>query len=106
VPRNLKCLAMDGRHVSIAFLRGAIVEMTLLPVMQKRLTLTGSTLRPQTVAAKRAIAAELLEKVWPLLAEGRVAPQIYRTLPFESANEAHELLENSDHFGKIMLTMA
>jgi NADPH2:quinone reductase len=105
LPRNLKCLAIGGRHISIAFLHGPIVELSLLPVMQRRLTLTGSTLRPQSVAAKAAIAGELHEKVWPLLDRGIVAPQIYRSVPLHSAEEAHHLMEDSDHFGKIVLTV-
>ena len=103
--RNLKCLAMDGRHVSIAFLHGATAEINFLPVMLKRLVLTGSTLRPQSVAAKSAIAAELREKVWPLLDQGAVAPQIYRTLPLEKAEQAHQIMEQSRHFGKIIVTL-
>ncbi|WP_142849840.1 NAD(P)H-quinone oxidoreductase [Telmatospirillum sp. J64-1] len=105
IPRNIKCLAMDGRLVSIAFLKGSKAEINLMPVMLKRLTLTGSTLRPQSVAAKAAIAAELRQKVWPLLDAGDVAPIIYATFPLDQAAEAHRLMESSDHIGKIVLTV-
>jgi NADPH2:quinone reductase len=103
--RNIKCLAVDGRHVSIAFLHGATAEINFLPMMLKRLVLTGSTLRPQSVAVKGAIAAELREKVWPLLDQGKVAPQIYRTVPLAEAEEAHRLINDDRHFGKIIMTL-
>jgi NADPH2:quinone reductase len=103
LPRNLKCLATGGRHVSIAFLHGAKIELNFMPVMLKRLVLTGSTLRPQSLAAKAEIARQLRQQVWPLLDSGRVAPQIFQTLPLASAEEAHRLLERGDHFGKIVL---
>jgi NADPH2:quinone reductase len=105
LPRNLKCLGPEGRHVSIAFLHGPNVELNLLPVMIKRLTLTGSTLRPQSVANKAAIAKALKSEVWPLLDSGKIAPQIYRSLPLEEAETAHRLMEQSQHFGKIVLTL-
>ena len=105
LPRNLKCLAPDGRHVSIAFLHGPTAEVNFLPLMVKRQTMTGSTLRPQSVAAKAAIAAELREKVWPLLDRGRVAPKIFKTFPFEEAEEAHRALNKGDHVGKIVLAL-
>jgi len=105
LPRNLKCLAMEGRHVSIAFLHGPTAEVNFLPLMVKRQTMTGSTLRPQSVAAKTLIANDLREKVWPLLDRGRVTPKIYRTFPFEEAEEAHKALMKGDHFGKIVLTL-
>ena len=105
LPRNLKCLALEGRHVSIAFLHGPTAEVNFLNIMVKRQTLTGSTLRPQSVAAKSAIANELKEKVWPLLDRGRIKPQIYKTFPFEEAEEAHRALNKGDHFGKIVLVM-
>jgi NADPH2:quinone reductase len=105
LPRNLKSLAVEGRHVSIAFLHGPTAEVNFLSVMVKRQTLTGSTMRPQSIAAKSAIAAELKEKVWPLLDRGRVKPQIYKTFPLEKAEEAHRALNKGDHFGKIVLTM-
>ena len=105
LPRNLRCLALEGRHVSIAFLHGPTAEVNFLPVMVKRQTLTGSTLRPQSVEAKAAIAAELREKVWPLLDRGRISPKIHRTFRLEDAEEAHKALNKGDHFGKIILTL-
>ncbi len=105
LPRNIKCLASDGRHVSIAFLKGPKAEVSFLPVMLKRLTLTGSTLRPQPVRAKAAIAAELKEKVWPLLDQGRLAPVVHATFPLAQAEQAHRLMEASAHVGKIILTV-
>jgi NADPH2:quinone reductase len=105
LPRNLQCLGLEGRHVSIAFLHGPTAEVNFLNVMVKRQTLTGSTLRPQSVANKTAIADDLREKVWPLLDRGRVKPQIYKTFPLEAAEEAHRALNKGDHFGKIILVL-
>lgn len=102
--KNIKSLAADGRHVSIAFLRGPKAEVSFLPVMLKRLTLTGSTLRPQPVAQKSVIAMELKENVWPLLDLGKLSPVIHATYPLEQAAEAHRLMESSGHIGKIILT--
>jgi NADPH2:quinone reductase len=96
---------MEGRLVSIAYLRGAQVEINFTPVMRNRLTITGSTLRPRTVEQKGAIAAALRQKVWPLLERGTVKPQIHKTFPLAEAAEAHRLLEASDHIGKIVLTV-
>jgi len=103
IPRSIKAMATEGRHVSIAFLRGPKVELNVEPVMRKRLTLTGSTLRPRSVAEKSAIGAELREKVWPLLSSGKVKPMIYRTFPLAEAAQAHALMESSEHIGKIAL---
>lgn len=103
--KNIKSLATEGRHVSIAFLNGPKAEVNFLPVMLKRLTLTGSTLRPQSVANKAAIAADLKAKVWPLLDQGRLAPVIFATFPLAQAAEAHRLMEASSHIGKIVLTV-
>lgn len=103
VPRNLDCLAVDGRHVSIAFLRGQTVKLDLRPVMMKRLTLTGSTLRARSVAEKGAIARSLLAQAWPLLESGRVRPVVHATFPLEKAADAHALMESSTHVGKIVL---
>ena len=105
LPRNIRSLAADGRHVSIAFLRGPRAEMNFLPVMLKRLTLTGSTLRPQSVANKAAIASDLAAKVWPSLDAGRVAPLIAATFPLTEAAKAHCLMESSAHIGKIILSV-
>jgi len=103
--RNINSLAMDGRLVSIAYLRGARVEVNFMPVMRNRLTITGSTLRPRTVEQKGAIAAALLAKVWPLIEKGAVKPLIERTFPLAEAAAAHRLLESSSHIGKIVLTV-
>jgi NADPH2:quinone reductase len=105
--RNLRSLALDGRLVIIAFLGGHQAEaVDLRPIMTKRLTVTGSTMRPRTTAQKGAIAAELEAKVWPLLAQGRCAPVIHATFPLARAAEAHRLMESSAHIGKIMLEVA
>jgi NADPH2:quinone reductase len=103
VERNLAAAAMHGRIVNIAFLKGSKVEVDLLPIMVKRLTLTGSTLRPRSVAEKAQIARALEAKIWPLLAAGKIRPQVYETFPLAEAAEAHRLMESSAHVGKIML---
>jgi NADPH2:quinone reductase len=103
VGRNLAVAAMHGRIVNIAFLKGSKVDVDLLPIMIKRLTLSGSTLRPRTVAEKAAIARALEAKAWPLLAQGKIKPQIYKTFPLAEAAEAHRLMESSAHVGKIVL---
>lgn len=104
INRNLKLLAMEGRLVQIAFLEGGKAEIDLGHVMMRRQTVTGSTLRPRSVAEKGAIAASLREKVWPLLDAGKVAPVIYKTFPLAEAADAHRLMESSRHIGKIVLT--
>ena len=104
--RNLRCLAMDGRLVLIAFLGGPKVEtFDLTTVMTRRLTITGSTMRPRTAAQKAAIAQSLLAKVWPKLEDGSVAPMIHAVFPLAEVAEAHRLMETSEHIGKIMLTV-
>ncbi|MDO8288523.1 MAG: NAD(P)H-quinone oxidoreductase [Parvibaculum sp.] len=105
IPRNIEAAARDGRIVSIAFLNGSVAEVNFMPVMLKRLTLTGSTLRPRTINEKASIADALREKVWPLLDAGRVKPLIDATFPLANAAKAHELMEKSSHIGKIILTM-
>ena len=105
--RNLRCLAMDGRLVQIAFLEGSKVEnFDLTPVMTKRLVITGSTMRPRTTAQKGAIAAELRARVWPALDAGRCAPVIHQVFPLAEAAAAHAMMESSAHIGKIMLRVA
>jgi NADPH2:quinone reductase len=101
--RNLECLATDGRLVHIAMLGGARAQINLATVLQRRLTVTGSTLRPRSVAEKGAIAAALREQVWPLLESGAIAPVIYRTFPLRDAAAAHQLLESGVHIGKLVL---
>ncbi|MBC8037368.1 MAG: NAD(P)H-quinone oxidoreductase [Rhizobiales bacterium] len=103
VARNFKVAAMYGRIVNIAFQKGSKIEIDLLPIMLKRLTLTGSTLRPRSVAEKGEIAKALEETVWPLFAAGRCKPVIYRTFPLAQAAAAHKLMESSEHVGKIIL---
>jgi putative PIG3 family NAD(P)H quinone oxidoreductase len=103
VPRNLDCLALEGRIVQIAFLRGSKVDLDLMPLMLKRLILTGSTLRPRTVEQKGAIARALHQHVWPLLQRGRIQPIIHTTFPLKDAAAAHHLMESSMHIGKIVL---
>lgn len=105
IPRNIQLAAPDGRIVSIAFLGGSIAEVNFVPVMLKRLTLTGSTLRPRSVAFKARIASSLREKVWPLVESGNIKPQIFRVFPLEDAKSAHALMESSTHIGKIILSM-
>ncbi len=105
IKRNLQCLAVEGRLVQIAFLKGAKAEINFASLMVKRQTITGSTLRPRSVAEKGAIARALEEKVWPLVASGEVRPLIHATFPLEQAAEAHRLMESSAHVGKIVLTL-
>jgi putative PIG3 family NAD(P)H quinone oxidoreductase len=103
--RDVKALAPDGRLVMIAHQKGAATELNFAIVMMKRLCITGSTLRPQSVEAKARLAADLEREVWPLLAAGRMAPVIDRTYPLEEAAAAHARLESSAHVGKIILTV-
>jgi NADPH:quinone reductase len=106
IARNIRSLGMDGRLVLIAFLQGSKVEdFDFVPVLVRRLTIAGSTMRPRTTAQKGAIAAELREKVWPVLDAGRCSPVIHATFPLAQAAEAHRLMESSTHIGKIMLTV-
>jgi NADPH2:quinone reductase len=106
-PRNLRCLATDGRLVLIAFLEGSKLEgFDLMPVMTRRLTVTGSTMRPRSTAQKGEIAAALREKVWPVLSAGRCGPVVHKVFPLAEAAAAHALMESSAHIGKIMLRVA
>ncbi len=105
VERNIKALAADGRLVNIAYLRGSKAEIDFLPVMLKRLTITGSTLRPQTVERKGTIAGALKERIWPLIASGGIKPVIHATFPLAEAAEAHRLMESGNHIGKIVLVV-
>ena len=103
VARNIKALADDGRLVQIAFLQGPKVGLNLAPLMVRRLTLTGSTLRPQSVSAKAAIARDLRDKVWPLLDAGHIAPVMDSSYLLSEAAAAHARMESSAHIGKIVL---
>jgi len=102
-PRNIATLAMEGRLVEIATLGGATAEINIQTVMQRRLTITGSTLRARPVAEKAAIASALVANVWPLLESGEVTPIVFRTFPLRDAAAAHALMESSQHIGKIVL---
>ncbi|HEV3138938.1 MAG TPA: NAD(P)H-quinone oxidoreductase, partial [Vicinamibacterales bacterium] len=101
--RNLDALAVDGRLVEIATLSGAKAEINIHAVMQRRLTITGSTLRARAVAEKGAIAAAVRREVWPLLESGAVKPIVFKTFPLRQAADAHRLMESSGHIGKIVL---
>ena len=105
IARNIKLAAMDGRIVNIAYLQGSKAEVDFMPVMLKRLTVTGSTLRPQPEEVKAAIAENLLKTVWPLIEAGRIKPQIAQTFPLAEAAAAHQLMESSAHIGKIILVV-
>jgi NADPH:quinone reductase-like Zn-dependent oxidoreductase len=105
VPRNLQCLADDGRHVSIAVQGGLMATIPIFEIMRRRLTLTGSTLRPRDTAFKSMVADELTRTVWPHVEQGRLKPVIDRTYPLAEAPAAHERMEAGDHVGKIVLTM-
>lgn len=106
LPRNIACLAEDGRHVSIAVQRGAKAEIPIWQVMQKRLTLTGSTLRGRSVEFKTLVAEELERMVWPHVREGKLKPVIDSVFPLERAADAHRRIEASEHIGKIVLEVA
>jgi len=105
LPRNLKCLADDGRHVSIAVQRGAKAEIPIFEIMRRRLTLTGSTLRARDTAFKSLVADELSRTVWPHVEIGRLRPVMDRTFPLEQAPAAHRRMEEGGHIGKIVLTL-
>ena len=105
VAKNIKCLAVEGRLVIIATQGGLKAQINVLPIMTRRLTITGSTLRPRTVEQKAQIADELRAKAWPLLNEGKIKPVIDSVFPLNDVQKAHERLESGSHFGKILLTM-
>jgi len=103
VPRNLQCLAPEGRHVSIAVQGGLMATIPIFEIMRRRLTLTGSTLRPRSVAFKTMVADELARTVWPFAAEGKLKPVIDSTFPLDRAAEAHARMDSGEHIGKIVL---
>ena len=103
LPREINCLADDGRIAIIALLGGAHSDVDLSQILRRRLTITGSTLRPRSIEFKSTIAAKLQSQVWPLLAAKKIRPVIYRTFSLEEAAKAHTLMESSEHVGKIML---
>jgi putative PIG3 family NAD(P)H quinone oxidoreductase len=103
LPRNVEALAMEGRLVQIALMRGGTVSIDFWPVLLRRLTLTGSTLRARSVAEKSALARAVQEHVWPLVASGAVRPIVHATYPLSNAAEAHRVMESSAHIGKLVL---
>ncbi|WP_417240636.1 NAD(P)H-quinone oxidoreductase [Celeribacter halophilus] len=105
IPRNIKALAMEGRLVNIAFLQGSKAEVNFAQIMLRRLTLTGSTLRPQSDEVKAGIGRALLTKVWPLIEAGQVGPVMDSTYALEDAAQAHAHMESGAHIGKIVLEM-
>jgi putative PIG3 family NAD(P)H quinone oxidoreductase len=104
-PRNLKCMGFDARLIQIAIQNGAKTEANLLPIMLKRLTISGSTLRARNTSFKSEIARQLLKKVWPLFESGKIKPVIHTTYRLEQAYKAHILMESGQHIGKIILTV-
>lgn len=106
IQQNLNSLAFEGRLVQIAFLQTSKTEFDFMQLMLRRLTITGSTLRPRSVELKKAIADKLRSDVWPLYDSGKVKPVIHKTFPLEQAREAHALMESSAHVGKIMLEVS
>ncbi|MDY7538440.1 NAD(P)H-quinone oxidoreductase [Undibacterium sp. RTI2.1] len=106
IPREINCLEDDGRLAIIALLGGARAELDLGQVLRRRLTITGSTLRPRSVAFKGAVAQQLKEHVWPLLVSGKIKPVIHQIFPLAQAAQAHSLMESSLHVGKIMLQVS
>ncbi|MEM8801077.1 MAG: NAD(P)H-quinone oxidoreductase [Pseudomonadota bacterium] len=105
VERNFKACNADGRIVQLAFNKGAEVTVNLMPVMLKRLTFTGSTLRPRSAEFKAAVAADLEGKIWPLIAKGKVRPTTFARFPMDDVQKAHQQMEAGGHLGKILLTM-
>ena len=105
IERNLKAASHDGRIIQLAFPAGSKVDINLMPVMLKRLTYTGSTLRTRTAAFKARVAQELESRVWPLIEEGRIKPVVRATFDLAQAARAHALMESSGHVGKIVLTV-
>ena len=105
VPRNIACLAPDGRHVSIAFQRGMSADISILDIMQRRLVLTGSTLRARDAGFKALLADEIARNVWSFVEEGKLKPAIDKSFPLDQAGAAHERMEAGDHVGKIVLTI-
>ena len=105
VPKNIKCLALEGRLVIIATQGGLESEINVLPIMLKRLTVTGSTLRSRTVSQKSKIAEELKKYAWPLLDSGEVKPIIDSIFPMAQVRDAHRRLESGSHIGKVLLQM-
>ncbi|MDX2027825.1 MAG: zinc-binding dehydrogenase, partial [Alphaproteobacteria bacterium] len=106
VPRNLSVLAPQGRHVSIAVQKGRLVTVDMVQVMQKRLVLTGSTIRSRSKEEKALLVGEVEEKIWSWIVSGEIKPLIYKVFPIKQAVEAHKMMESSAHIGKIVLEVA
>jgi NADPH2:quinone reductase len=106
IARNLRVLAVEGRLVQIAFLKGSKAEIDFRHLMIRRLTITGSTLRPRSLALKATIVSDVIRDIWPLVETGRIRPRIDQVFPLTQARAAHELMESSAHMGKIMLEVA
>lgn len=106
LPRNLQCLDVEGRHVSIAVLGGARAQVSIVDIMTRRLTLTGSTLRPRSNTFKSLVADEIAQHVWPFVEQGKLRPAMDRIFALEDAAEAHARMEAGEHFGKIVLKVA
>ncbi len=104
IERNFKAAKPDAKIIQLAFNKGSKVEINLMPIMLKRLTLTGSTPRPRPKEFKSAVAADLREKIWPLFANGKIKSTTYKTFPFEDVRQAHEMMESAKHRGKILIT--
>jgi len=102
-PKNIRLLRSDGRLVFINSMKGNLVELNIMDIMQKRLTITGSTLRSREISFKASLAKEVETHVWPLIESGKFKPVIYQTFPLQDANKAHELMESGSHIGKIVL---
>lgn len=105
IAKNLKLAALDGRVVNIAYMQGSVAKVNFLPIMLKRLTITGSTLRPQTADVKATIAENLKKHIWPLIEKGKLKPVIARSYSLKQAADAHILMESNQHIGKIVLTV-
>ncbi len=106
IARNIRALALDGRLAMIAFLGGPKAEINFAQIMAKRITVTGSTLRPRSIQDKAVIAEALREIVWPMIEAGRIAPVMDSTFPLEQAADAHRRIESSGHIGKIVLEVS
>jgi len=103
--KDVSILKRDGRLVLISFLQGSKVEFDFMPVMVKRLTVTGSTMRPRTVDEKARIRDQVLSEVWPALASGRIRVHLFGIYPLEKVGEAHRIMESSQHIGKLVLQL-
>jgi putative PIG3 family NAD(P)H quinone oxidoreductase len=106
IQKNLKLAALEGRIINIAYLQGPVAKVNFLPIMLKRLTVSGSTLRPQSLEVKTQIAQQLLKHIWPLYADKSIKPVIAKVFPLSKAFDAHSLMESNQHIGKIVLDLS